>query len=173
MVPSHLLAGVRTIDTTNKQFTLKKLWTALIWYRLLVVSSTPQGSSNWLVCIYCGYNVMVLYSEHLRQPNLSMLALRVVTGRVLVIVSGVFYVPNWDGTDINMILQFPTLTAKFLHQIYYAYPDQVLNPSWCTNHYTTHASFRCHYLQESYLPFCRILTGPILIYCKKKIASLG
>ena len=31
---------------------------------LLVVSSTRQGSINWLVCVYCGYNVICLMRSH-------------------------------------------------------------------------------------------------------------
>ena len=44
--------------------------------------------------------------------------------------------PNWgDGTGINVILliardsQYPMLRARFLHQIYHAYHDRVLNPA--------------------------------------------
>ena len=56
----------------------------------LVQVSTWQGSINSLVCIYYEQNVNNLielpqgsqpFSEHLRQANISVLALRVVTAK--------------------------------------------------------------------------------------------
>jgi len=83
---------------------------------VLAVSSTWQGCINWLVCIYCGCNVIILRGltellRTLRQADLSMLAQSVVTARVFVL-SGFFYVPIWDLTDIT---------------IYNACRDRVLN----------------------------------------------
>ena len=61
---------------------------------VLVGSNTLQGSINWLVCVYCGYNVLILWGltdlVSLFENTYAMqtlLALRVVTVRVLVVLS--------------------------------------------------------------------------------------
>ena len=65
--------------------------------QVLVVSSIHQGAINWLVCIYWGYNVAIFqevswtcqsFPENLHHTDLSILALRVVTAIVLVVLCG-------------------------------------------------------------------------------------
>ena len=54
------------------------------------------------------------FSEHLYWANLFMLALRVVTARVLVILKCLLYILKRDGTDTYVILQFPNVESQVL-----------------------------------------------------------
>ena len=67
------------------------------------------------------------FSERFRHNDIPLLALRVVTARVLVVLNG-FLHPKLRR-DLYLVIfvpQFPQLRARFLQQIYHACP--VLNP---------------------------------------------
>jgi len=85
-----------------------------VWYSGRVdcvqyVSSCFQhsaGSINWLVCIYCGYNVMILW-DFIERVSLFQ---NVYTKPTFPCShpQWIVYVPSWDETDTNMILWFMT-----------------------------------------------------------------
>ena len=110
----------------------------------LVISSTRQGciTINWLITylswLQC-YDLMRSYwnsqsfSEHVHLADLSMLALRVVAARVLVILHGsltsqIEIGPTLMWFRFTRNTQSPTLRARFSWQIYHACYDLVLNP---------------------------------------------
>ena len=85
------------------------------------------------------------FSEHLRQADVSMLALRVVTARVLVVLSGSFMSQTETGPTLT---RSPSpgghavlLGASFANKIYHACSVRILNsdrmPGGFANHYTT------------------------------------
>ena len=53
------------------------------------------------------------FSEHLRQADLSMLALRVVRARVLVVLSGSFMPQIETGPTLTWVKPSPMLRARF------------------------------------------------------------
>ena len=71
------------------------------------------------------------FSEYFRQADLSMLALRVVTACR---PQWSFYVPNWDETDINMIIQFTRDTqSPMVFNTKYTMPAVTRYSTWATS----------------------------------------
>ena len=95
-----------------------------------------------------------LFSEHLRQADLSMLALRVVTARMLVILSGSFTSQNETGRTLTRFSDSqgihsprcwePGFYTKYAVTGYWSRAAGV--PGGCANHYATRASHRGHAL---------------------------
>jgi len=115
-----------TCDATREYY--QKERTCLV----LVAPSTREGSVNWLVCICCGYHVTILwgltelvmqsFSEYSRQVFYAGTEGGHCQGACR--PQWFFYVPDWDGTDIDVTLWFtrdkqsPKLRARLCYPLH-------------------------------------------------------
>ena len=114
---------------------------------------------QWLIWAYINMYLLkmkqlgaLLWDRPLLGP-FSMLVLRVVTAWAFIgHLQWFFYIPHWNGTDINVILRFtrdtesPMLRARFVHQ---NIPLRALIRYWAKatgmeGKYANHYYYLCH-----------------------------